>query len=391
METKYISPANDASVEDIMTFVRRSRSRSKPREVQNWSQPSESATKPLSLPAYACTSSLSHTAEVELCAESDSANASDPIMCGCNSSRRLEGAIEASFSDSRGKGDVPMATFPVVDVPGGHSFYRPTLPDDTGRDKGEEVAGGTRDTGALVPSPDCRSGKKAKRRRELQQENFISQNFDISDRQRRTGTLEATTERRLDCESVVLDRIKSVSGECSSGMDDVFVLRSSLESHDRPGRYSDEGGSGHDTTPIDASMSRLWETMRFQRTLDKKKMFFGCSQFPQCTRALRVPPITTSFVSLSVPSCSAPQLPEIQAAQMDVESVSSEDSFSMWEVPAETQQDNDCLWEPLPSLSPSGIRGQKALRAILELYPDPQKKDMVAQQIKKLQGTLTQK
>ena len=135
-DTKYISQANDASVEDIITLVRRSRSRSKPREVQNWSQPSESATKQLSLPACACTTSLSHTAEVELCAESDSANAGDPIMCGCNSSTRLEGAIEASFSDSRRKGDVPMATCLVVDVPRGHSFYRPTLFDDTGRDKG---------------------------------------------------------------------------------------------------------------------------------------------------------------------------------------------------------------------------------------------------------------
>ena len=74
---------------------------------------------------------------------------------------------------------------------------------------------------------------------ELQQENLISQTFTsatvIGELE---PSLEATTERRLDYESVGLsacDRIKSVSGECSSGMDDVFVLRSSLESHDRPG------------------------------------------------------------------------------------------------------------------------------------------------------------
>ena len=100
-----------------------------------------------------------------------------------------------------------------------------------------EVAGSTRET--REPSPDCRSGKKAKRRRELQQENLISQTLTsatvIGELE---PSLEATTERRLDYESVGLsacDRIKSVSGECSSGMDDVFVLRSSLESHDRPG------------------------------------------------------------------------------------------------------------------------------------------------------------
>ena len=34
----------------------------------------------------------------------------------------------------------------------------------------------------------------------------------------------------------------------------------------------------------------------------------------------------------------------------------------------------------------SGIRGQKAFRAILQLYPDQQKKDMFAQQIKKTAG-----
>ena len=129
-----------------------------------------------------------------------------------------------------------MAAF-LVDVPRGHSFYRPTLFDDTGRDKGGGSCGKhKRDTGA---SPDCRSGKKAKRRRELQQDNLISQSLTsatvIGELE---PSLKATTERRLDYESVGLsacDRIKSVSGECSSGMDDVFVLRSSLESHDRPG------------------------------------------------------------------------------------------------------------------------------------------------------------
>ena len=229
-----MSQANDASVENLITLVRRSRSRSKPREVQNWSQPSGSATKQLSLPACACTSSLSHTAEVELCAESDSANAGDPIMCGCNSSTRPGGAIEASFSDSRRKGDVPMATFLVVDVPRGHSFNRPTRFDDTGRDKGGGSCGEAQERHGSVSGLSL--GKESK---ELQQENLISQTLTsatvIGELE---PSLEATTERRLDYESVGLsacDRIKSVSGECSSGMDDVFVLRSLLVSHDRPG------------------------------------------------------------------------------------------------------------------------------------------------------------
>ena len=140
-----------------------------------------------------------------------------------------------------------MATLPDADIPSGHSFYCLTLSDDTGRDKGEEAAGSTRDTGA---SPDCRSENNSKRRKELQQEN--STNFDISNSQRRIGTLEETTCRRIACQSVGLsacDRVKS-SGECSPGMDDVFVMRSSLESHDGPGRHTDEEGSGRDTAPV---------------------------------------------------------------------------------------------------------------------------------------------
>ena len=55
---------------------------------------------------------------------------------------------------------------------------------------------------------------------------------------------------------------------------------------------------------------------------------------------------------------SATQPSGIQATQMDVESVSSEDSFSMWEVPSEMHQDHDFLLEQLLSLSSSGITGK---------------------------------
>ena len=132
------------------------------------------------------------------------------------------------------------------------------------------------------------------------------------------------------------------------------------------------------------------KAMRFQQTSDKKQMFFGCNRFLQCRRVVRVPPTTESLASLSVPSCSAAQPPEIQAAQMDVESVSSEDSFSMWEVPADPQPENDFLLEQLQSLSFSGITGQTAARAILQLYPDQQKKVIVAHQIRKLEGTFVE-
>ena len=189
-----------------MSLLRWSRSRFKPRKLQNLSQPSEFATEQLSSPACICLSSPSHQAQVEPCENVDSSHAGGLIMCGFNSSPRLEEASGTSYPVSRRKGEFPLATLAVVDVSSGPSFYCPTLPDDTGRDTGEEVAGSTRDTGA---SPRGRSRNQAKRRTEEQE---TSTNFDISNSQRRIGTLETTTNRRLACESVGLsarDRVKS--------------------------------------------------------------------------------------------------------------------------------------------------------------------------------------
>ena len=71
---------------------------------------------------------------------------SDPIMCGCNSSTRPEGAIEASFSDSRRKGDVPKATFLVLtylDVTASTAQLCLMTQDEK---REGEVAGSTRET-----------------------------------------------------------------------------------------------------------------------------------------------------------------------------------------------------------------------------------------------------
>ena len=39
-----------------------------------------------------------------------------------------------------------------------------------------------------------------------------------------------------------------------------WIMRGSSESHDRPGRHSDEEGSGCDTAPLNGSMSRMWKS-----------------------------------------------------------------------------------------------------------------------------------
>ena len=124
------------------------------------------------------------------------------------------------------------------------------------------------------------------------------------------------------------------------------------------------------------------KTMRLQQTAKKTETLFGCSRFPLCKRVVHVPPITGSPASQSVCTfvCLAEPPSESQAVQTDVESVSSEDSFSMWHVPTATQPEQESLLEQLPSLSSSGITSQKALKAIVEMFLDQQQKLKVASQ-----------
>ena len=300
-------------------------------------------------------------------------------MCGCNSSPRLEEASETSYPVSRRKGDfrwrrLLWLTYPVV-------------PASTAQL-------------CLMTRGEIRERKLrvAQRLRAVDQE--IKQNVGKKSSKKPPQTLTSATVkgelepskrpptggwlvRVSDCPHVIESR---VSGECSPGMDDVSVMRSSLESNDGTRRHTDEEGSGCDTAPLDASMSRLRKSDTRSTTSDKKEMFFGCNRFLQCRRVVRAPPTTESLASLSVPSCSAAHPAKSQATQTDVESV----SFSMWDVPADPQQEIDFLLEQLQSLSSSGITGQKAIRATLQLYPDQQKKVIVAHQIRKLQGTFVE-
>ena len=193
---------------------------------------------------------------------------------------------------TRGKGDFPLAPFPVVDISGGHSFCCPTLPDDSGRDTREEVAGSTGDTGA---SPRSQSRFQENDRQESQQE---------------------------------------TSTDVNDGQDgDVFRFP-----------FVQKGGA----------------------------------RITYCK--------ITSFTVCALVFGGATS--ESQAKQMDVESVSSEESFSMWNVPTASQLEQDFLLEQLQSLSSSGITGQNAPKAILQMFPDQQQKITVANTVKKLQATM---
>ena len=80
-----------------------------------------------------------------------------------------------------------------------------------------------------------------------------------------------------------------------------------------------------------------------------------------------------------------------QVMVLDSDSVGSEESFSMLNVPAEsavTPQEQQFPLEQLRHLSSSGITGQDARRAIVRMFPDQQQKVKVSKAVRTLQDTI---
>ena len=76
---------------------------------------------------------------------------------------------------------------------------------------------------------------------------------------------------------------------------------------------------------------------------------------------------------------------------LDSDSVVSEESFRMLNVPAEpavTQQEQQFLLEQLRHLSSSDITGQEARRAIVGMFPDQQQQVNVSKAVRTLQDTM---
>ena len=110
---------------------------------------------------------------------------------------------------------------------------------------------------------------------------------------------------------------------------------------------------------------------------NKTETFFGCSRFPLCKRVVHTSHTMESRVSPSTHSCSAAQPTAEQVMVLDSDSVGSEESFTMLNVPAEsavTPQEQQFLLEQLLHLSSSGITGQEARGAIVRMFPDKQQK-----------------
>ena len=211
---------------------------------------------------------------------------------------------------------------------------------------------------------------------------------DPSDQRSRFGSVQRVM-RISDCPHPIE---QSVSRECISGMDDVSVMWSPLESKDGPGRHSVEDGSDNrtisvDTLPAqDVHQRRDYNRWQTKRRHSSDAVGFLCAK-EWCTH----PHTMESRVSPSTHSCSAAQPMAEHVMVLDSDSMGSEESFTMLNVPAEsavTPQEQQFLLKQLLHLSSSGITGQEARRTIVRMFPDQQQKINVSKAVRTLQDTM---
>ena len=131
------------------------------------------------------------------------------------------------------------------------------MSDDSERNSREET---TESAGDKKSTPLSESGTTScgDKRKTPQPETFT--HSDTSDHRSRFGSVQTTTNGRLGNADLGLSasyRTESVSRECISGMDDVSVMWSPLESKDGPGRHSSEDGADNRSTSVDTSLSRM--------------------------------------------------------------------------------------------------------------------------------------
>ena len=191
------------------------------------------------------------------CREQSSTDASDSRMCGNNCASRLERASDSGRKISRRNANFLVAPIPVADIPRSYSFYSPVMSDDSGRNSREETTGsaGDKKSTPLGESGTTGCGEE----REIPQPEILADS-DISDHRSRSGSVQTTTNGRLGNADFGLSapsRTESVSRECETGINDVSVMWSPLESKDGPGRHSGKDGNDNRSTSSDTSLSRM--------------------------------------------------------------------------------------------------------------------------------------
>ena len=218
------------------------------------------------------------------------------------------------------------------------------------------------------------------------------QTFDTSNSQRMTGTLETTTIGRMAYEGVELstcDRVESVSVECSPGMDDVLVMRSPLESQDGSGRRPGEEGLGCDTAPLGASISKLWKSEATPTNI---------TQEGDVLRLQSISPVQKSGTRTTCYGISCFTVCVLVFSDANSRDPGNGSGCRISQLGGQLQHVGSPIRDAprsrlLVGATPVSFvfcNHWKALRAILQLYPDHQKA-IVAHQIKKVQRSMVQK
>ena len=191
------------------------------------------------------------------CREQSSTDASDSSVCGGNCASRPERASSSSRKVSRRKGNFSLASISVADILRSNSFYSPVMSDNSGRNSREEATGSTGDKKSTPLGESGTTGCGEERK--IPQPETLTDS-DTSDHRSRFGSVQTTTNGRLGNADFGLSasyRTESVSRECIPGMNDVSVMRSPLESQDRPERHSGKDGADSRSTSTDTSLPRM--------------------------------------------------------------------------------------------------------------------------------------
>ena len=325
------------------------------------------------------------------CREQSLTDASDSSMCGSNCASRPERASSSSRKISRGKGNFPLASIPAADIPRSHSFYSPVMSDDSGRNSREETTGSAGDKKSTPPANQEQqvAGRKGKYRNQKPSPTLIPATIDRDlDPSKRPPT-GGWVMRISDCphpieqgafrENACFEWMTCLSCGArwsrKTGQDDIQVKM----------------GLTVDQPQLTPPCPGCASTTRLQQMANKTETFFGWSRFPLCKRVVHTSHTMESRVSPSAHSCSAAQPMAEQVMVLDSDSVGSEESFTMLNVPAEsavTQQEQQFLLKQLRHLSSSGITGQEARRAIVRMFPDKQQKVKVSKAVRTLQDTM---
>ena len=368
-----IDEACEAAAEGMVRQPKALRISFRSEEVSALSGTHQEHTK--SLPTSPLASCISSPSAVELpqmsggtCREQSSTDAKDSSMCGSNCASRPERASSSSRKISRGKGNFSLASIPAADISRNHSFYSSVMSDDSGRNSREGNHGKRRrqelDSAQRIRNNKLRQGKH---RNQTPSPTVIpatiDQDLDPSKRPPTGGWVMLISdcphpiERRAFRENAYLEWMTCLSCGArwsrKTGRDDILVKMGLII--DQP----------QVTLPCPGCAS----TTRLLQMANKTETLFGCSRLPLCKRVVHTSHTMESRVSPSAHSCSAAQPVAEQVMVSDSDSVGSEESFRMLNVPAvpaESQQE----------------------KQFLRMFPDQQQKVKVSKAVRTLQDTM---